>query len=119
MAELLDLDAIIRAFTFGHAGPLCGARRRDGMPCQAPAMARRSDRPLLVGGVSLGIRRPGRCRMHGGTSTGPRTAEGRAAIAASNRRRATVAQGSTRCMGSGPNAAPGGGALPGEAKPKR
>jgi hypothetical protein len=36
----------------------CGARRRDGGKCQAPAMPN------------------GRCRMHGGRSTGPRSAEG-------------------------------------------
>jgi hypothetical protein len=37
----------------------CGARRRhDGCPCQQPAMAN------------------GRCRLHGGKSTGPKTREG-------------------------------------------
>jgi hypothetical protein len=36
----------------------CGARARTGDPCRQPAMAN------------------GRCRMHGGKSTGPRTAEG-------------------------------------------
>jgi hypothetical protein len=36
----------------------CGAKTRSGHKCRAPAM------------------RNGRCRMHGGTSTGPRTAEG-------------------------------------------
>src|SRR3954466_9914870 len=42
-----------------HAGPRCAARRKfDGGSCQQPAMAN------------------GRCRMHGGKSTGPRTAEG-------------------------------------------
>src|SRR3954453_12982846 len=41
-----------------HAAPRCGAKRRDGGTCQSPAMAN------------------GRCRMHGGKSTGPRTAEG-------------------------------------------
>jgi hypothetical protein len=41
-----------------HASPRCGARTRTGTPCKAPAMA------------------AGRCRMHGGASTGPRTAEG-------------------------------------------
>jgi hypothetical protein len=42
-----------------HAAPRCGARRkRDGQPCQGPAMAN------------------GRCRVHGGKSTGPRTPEG-------------------------------------------
>jgi len=38
----------------------CGARRkRDGQPCQSPAMVN------------------GRCRLHGGASTGPRTEAGR------------------------------------------
>ena len=42
-----------------YAAPRCGAKRRyDGRPCQGPAMAN------------------GRCRMHGGASTGPRTAAG-------------------------------------------
>ena len=38
--------------------PRCGAKTRRGTPCQAPAMAN------------------GRCRMHGGLSTGPKTPEG-------------------------------------------
>ena len=38
--------------------PRCGAKTRQGKPCQAPAMHN------------------GRCRMHGGASTGPRTPEG-------------------------------------------
>ena len=41
-----------------QASPRCGARTRTGKPCRAPAMA------------------CGKCRMHGGASTGPRTAEG-------------------------------------------
>jgi len=41
------------------AAPRCGARTRAGCSCRQPAM------------------RNGRCRMHGGLSTGPRTAEGR------------------------------------------
>lgn len=42
-----------------QAAPRCGATsRRTGQPCRAPAMAN------------------GRCRMHGGASTGPRTPEG-------------------------------------------
>lgn len=40
----------------------CGARTRVGRPCRAPA------------------RDNGRCRMHGGLSTGPKTAEGRERI---------------------------------------
>jgi hypothetical protein len=38
--------------------PRCGAKTRRGSSCQAPAMAN------------------GRCRLHGGRSTGPKTAEG-------------------------------------------
>jgi hypothetical protein len=38
--------------------PRCGAKTRRGKECRAPAM------------------RNGRCRMHGGSSTGPRTPEG-------------------------------------------
>jgi len=45
--------------------PRCGARcRRNGQPCRAPAM------------WSKASERYTRCRMHGGASTGPRTAEG-------------------------------------------
>jgi hypothetical protein len=38
--------------------PRCGAKTRGGGPCQCPAM------------------RNGRCRLHGGLSTGPKTCEG-------------------------------------------
>jgi len=41
----------------------CGATTRTGLPCQGPAMSN------------------GRCRMHGGAATGPRTTEGRQRIA--------------------------------------
>ena len=37
----------------------CGAKTRSGRPCRGPGMAN------------------GRCRMHGGPSTGPRTPEGK------------------------------------------
>ena len=47
-----------------NAAPRCGAKTRQGCPCRGPAMAN------------------GRCRMHGGKSTGPRTAAGRARVAA-------------------------------------
>ena len=52
---------------FGSAWPgvRCLANTRKGSPCQRPAR-------LPVG----------RCRVHGGASTGPRTEEGRARIAA-------------------------------------
>jgi hypothetical protein len=41
-----------------QATPRCGAKRRDGVSCTSPVM------------------KNGRCRMHGGKSTGPRTPEG-------------------------------------------
>ena len=41
-----------------NTAPRCGARTRQGRKCRAPAMHN------------------GRCRMHGGASTGPRTPEG-------------------------------------------
>ena len=48
-----------------NASPRCGARARTtGCPCRAPAMAN------------------GRCRLHGGRSTGPRTPEGMARMIA-------------------------------------
>ncbi len=47
-----------------NLAPRCGARARSGCPCRAPAMAN------------------GRCRMHGGRSTGPRTPEGMARMTA-------------------------------------
>jgi hypothetical protein len=48
----------------------CGAYARStGKPCQAPPRAN------------------GRCKLHGGKSTGPRTPEGKARIAEANRRR--------------------------------
>src|SRR5687768_17268155 len=48
--------------------PLCGARCRDGHPCQARA-TRDAETGCYV--------RNGRCRLHGGLSTGPRPLEGR------------------------------------------
>jgi hypothetical protein len=53
--------------------PPCGARTRKGTPCRIRAVPGKA-----------------RCRMHGRLSTGPKTAEGKAAIAASNRRRAEL-----------------------------
>ncbi|MCZ6858959.1 MAG: HGGxSTG domain-containing protein, partial [Alphaproteobacteria bacterium] len=47
--------------------PCCGARCRGGHQCRAPAVwDKERDRPVN-----------GRCRMHGGLSTGPRTLDGR------------------------------------------
>ena len=42
-------------------GRRCGAKTRQGTPCQNPAIKKRA-----------------RCKLHGGRSTGPRTAEGKA-----------------------------------------
>ena len=42
-------------------GKRCLAKTRQGTPCQNPA-----------------IKGPGRCKLHGGKSTGPRTPEGKA-----------------------------------------
>src|SRR5271167_4204985 len=53
-----------QALAGSSVGRLCGAKTRVGLPCQAPTMAN------------------GRCRIHGGTSTGPRTAAGLARLAA-------------------------------------
>lgn len=59
--------------------PRCGAKCRDGSNCKAPPMwDRRLNRPVN-----------GRCRMHGGLSTGPKTEQGRRRIAESNRTRRT------------------------------
>src|SRR6185437_9895589 len=76
-------DPVRRENSFPRSGPLrngnprgnpnlaprCGARTRQGCPCKGPAM------------------RNGRCRMHGGKSTGPRTAEGLARLRAAARAR--------------------------------
>ena len=50
------------------AAPRCGARRRDGGDCRQAAMVN------------------GRCRMHGGKSTGARTEAGKAKAGAANLR---------------------------------
>jgi hypothetical protein len=48
-----------KALSAANAAPRCGAKtRRRGTPCQSPAMSN------------------GRCRIHGGKSTGPKTREG-------------------------------------------
>jgi hypothetical protein len=58
-----------RATRFGPdwSGCRCGAKTKAGAPCQKPA-----------------IRGKVRCQLHGGRSTGPRTAEGRQRIATAN-----------------------------------
>ena len=54
---------------FGPERPLqrCGAKTRRGTACQKPPLNGKT-----------------RCRLHGGLSTGPRTAEGKARIAAAH-----------------------------------
>jgi hypothetical protein len=57
------------------AGPwLCGTRTRRGTPCRRAAVL-----------SSAGIPRNGRCRLHGGCSTGPWSAEGKAKVTANLR----------------------------------
>lgn len=57
----------------------CNAKTRKGTPCQAPPVWNKSkDKP-----------RNGRCKLHGGLSTGPKTEAGKEAIKASNKRRIT------------------------------
>lgn len=53
----------------------CGARTRKGAPCRAMA-----------------INGKGRCKFHGGMSTGPRTPEGRARISDAQRKRWEMAR---------------------------
>ena len=57
--------------------PRCGARTRSGGACQAP----------VVWDFGTGAPRHGRCRLHGGLSTGAKTPEGRERIAEAQRRR--------------------------------
>ena len=54
-------------FCDSWTGQRCLAKTRGGSPCQKAAIAGK-----------------GRCRLHGGASTGPRTEEGRARIAAAH-----------------------------------
>ena len=55
--------------------PNCGARTRAGGVCRAKVVEGKQ-----------------RCRIHGGLSTGPKTAKGRRTIAEANRRRAAERQ---------------------------
>lgn len=57
--------------------PRCGATTRKGTPCRAP----------VVWNATTNTPQNGRCRLHGGLSTGARTEEGREACIRSNRRR--------------------------------
>ncbi|HEO1402485.1 TPA: hypothetical protein VAH73_002238 [Legionella pneumophila] len=59
---------------------ICGAKTRKGKPCQAPPVWNHN-RDCAVNG---------RCKLHGGLSTGPKTEAGRNAIQESNRRRKSL-----------------------------
>ena len=59
-AELIEAGMATR-FGPNWPGRRCLAKTRQGTPCQNPA-----------------IEGPGRCKLHGGKSTGPRTEEGKA-----------------------------------------
>jgi hypothetical protein len=61
-----------------NAAPRCGARTRTGAPCRSPAMPN------------------GRCRMHGGKSTGPRTLAGLDRLRAATTRHGTYATSASR-----------------------
>ena len=66
----VNLEKFIEAGRGTRLGPQwpgqrCLAKTRWGSPCKNPA-----------------IRGPNRCRLHGGLSVGPRTAEGKARVAA-------------------------------------
>lgn len=56
-----------------HKAPRCGAKTRKGTPCKSPAMPN------------------GRCRMHGGKSTGAPVKHGRYTKAANAKRKAIAA----------------------------
>lgn len=78
-------EFLVQPFVFSAdenicAQPRCGARTRQGLPCRAKPILEK-----LTGQV-----RNGRCRNHGGLSTGPRTKRGKAAIGKSNKRRAAM-----------------------------
>jgi hypothetical protein len=58
----------------------CGAKTRKGTPCNAPP----------VWDKVADKAKNGRCKLHGGLSTGARTEAGREAIRVSNRRRKSL-----------------------------
>jgi hypothetical protein len=60
--------------------PRCDARTRSGAKCRAPAMSN------------------GRCRMHGGKSTGPRTSEGLERMRRANTRHGNYSEESRQLM---------------------
>ena len=69
-ADVLAMALLNRrlALRVASSRDTCGAKTRKGMPCRAKPLPGRT-----------------RCKFHGGASTGPRTAEGRARIAEAQR----------------------------------
>ena len=72
MLTLVNHEKLIDAGRATQLGPnwsgqRCLAKTRKGTPCQNPVVSGRQ-----------------RCRMHGGKSTGPRTAEGKARVIAAH-----------------------------------
>ena len=70
--KLTDHKVLIQAGLATRFGPSwpgrrCGAKTRQGTACKNPAMKNRT-----------------RCKLHGGKSTGPRTPEGKARVAAAH-----------------------------------
>ena len=82
-------------------GQRCGAKTRRGTPCQRPAN-----------------KKNGRCRLHGGGSKGPKTAEGRAKIAAASMQAAPAIYLPSRALTWGPTAGLGTASLPRPLRPK-
>ena len=72
MLNLVNRQKLLEAgkdtrFGANWPGQRCLAKTGQGTPCQNPVVTDRN-----------------RCRMHGGKSTGPRTAEGKARVAAAH-----------------------------------
>lgn len=73
----------LRTDDVGAPIPRCGARTRSGDKCREPPAVHPTRPGYYV--------RSGRCRAHGGVSTGPRTPEGKAVVAETLRRMWVVA----------------------------
>jgi hypothetical protein len=63
-----------------QSSPRCGARTRSGSACKSPGMSN------------------GRCRLHGGLSTGPRTPEGLERMRRANTKHGKYTQENQRLM---------------------
>ncbi len=65
--EMTDNSSKTQTVALKSDRPRCGAKTRAGGRCKAPAVWNRRD----------DVPRNGRCRMHGGLSSGPRTSDGK------------------------------------------